>query len=436
MARDDDAWRAEGDGESLLPLSENEVLLLADESGLLVQGPQAAVEEAIRRLLAPLGDQGGAAVTRQSIADASALGASVGGVALTGGEYLRLTAESAAKVQEFGPQKVGRAMRGYVRGDGGRIAGQLTFEPVSLAAEQALAMQTAAVSLALRSAIADVQKAVEEVADTVDDIRRMQTSRQVGDVVGNYRHLQLVVEGATRHRHLTEADWDSVASSRQQIYRDLETLRSYVQQRIDKTAESKSVPKRAQALEKIFEPGDVADALRLMLVAEQAMHLYEFLRIARIKAQEPDKLQGAVEGSREQLLRQRESNSEVADKLDDLVERLRILRPLDVRHVFSRDDLAEVAVKVHNRVREFRAAARLELRELPEVTEPEFADARAELKQHAVRTGKATKEITASTSRAAAHLARTSGERVAGGVAGQVRKIRKGTNEPPSAREP
>ena len=162
-----------------------ELLLFADEFGVLVQGPEDAASAAIEQLLQGT-DPGPGARRRLSATEAAAVGASGLAVVASSGEYLRLTTESAAKVKQFGEQfdQTG-AMRGWVK-DGNKFAGQLAFEPVSMAAEQALALQTAAVSLALKSAIADVQKAVEEVADKVDDIRKQMRARLQGDVD---RHL-------------------------------------------------------------------------------------------------------------------------------------------------------------------------------------------------------------------------------------------------------
>ena len=81
-------------------------------------------------------------------------------------------------------------------------------------------MQTAAVALALalRSAIADVQAAVEAVDEKVSDIQKKVRAREVGEVVGTYRYLQRVVDATRERGKLLEADWDQVAGAR----RDLE----------------------------------------------------------------------------------------------------------------------------------------------------------------------------------------------------------------------
>jgi len=142
-------------------------LFLDDNDGRLVHGDLHTVDAALAELLAP----GEVEVHRRAtsrVADVAAVGASAAAVATTAQEYLRLTADSLEKVKRLGAQTDGTgAQRGYVRGDGGQMAGQLTFETVTLGAEQVLALRTAAVSMALRSAIADVQAAVERVEERV-----------------------------------------------------------------------------------------------------------------------------------------------------------------------------------------------------------------------------------------------------------------------------
>ena len=189
------------------PQDSDAVLVNIDEFGIFVQGNGDVAERAIDRLL---GEAGVAADSRLRLplSDLAAVGATGVALAASSGEYVRLTADSLAQVKALGAQFDGSgALRGYVLDSGGKFAGQLTFEPVTLAAEQALALRTAALSLALRSAIANVQKAVERVEDKVEKINHHLDSRLRGDIIGTHRHLTAVV-AATRDRgHLLEADW-------------------------------------------------------------------------------------------------------------------------------------------------------------------------------------------------------------------------------------
>jgi hypothetical protein len=137
---------------------EGDVLLWREEGGLVVLG----AERDRRSFLATLGSMSGAAGVAGSVAAMTS----------AGGGYYKLTAESAAKLAALGKQvDENNSIYGFVR-SGNRFAGNLRFDQVNFAPEQALALQSAAVSLALRSAIADVQAAVERVEDKIEDVQR------------------------------------------------------------------------------------------------------------------------------------------------------------------------------------------------------------------------------------------------------------------------
>src|SRR5688500_12407373 len=91
-----------------------EILIFADEFGLLVQGPEDVARAAIDRLLDGT-DPGPGARRSLRTTDVAAVAASTLGVAAASGEYLRLTAESAAKIAQYGEQfDASGALRGWV----------------------------------------------------------------------------------------------------------------------------------------------------------------------------------------------------------------------------------------------------------------------------------------------------------------------------------
>lgn len=193
---------------------DGDVLLWRNEDGLVVLG----AEHDRRSLLSTLGLATSAAGAAGSIAALSS----------SAGDYYKLTADSAAKLAAFGEQfDENNSMYGFVR-SGNRFAGNLRFDHVSFAPEQALALQSAAVSLALRSAIADVQAAVERVEDKIEDVQRHLRAQLNGDVLGTLRHLERVATSTQRRGILLEADWDSVAGVHVDISRNLERLRNFV----------------------------------------------------------------------------------------------------------------------------------------------------------------------------------------------------------------
>jgi hypothetical protein len=264
-----------------------------------------------------------------------------------------------------------------------------------LAAEQALALQTAAVSMALRSAIADVQKAVEEVADKVDDIRKQLRARLQGDVIGTYRHLREVAEQTTRRGRLLEADWDSVAGVRNQLHRDLDTLRSYVRAEAAEVTLDLSVPARERRFRRfVAEPGSVADMLRLILVTEQSLQLFEYLRLQRIRDTDAEHVESALEDARASLVGQQDRDEELVNLMLAAVERGRVVEALEVHRVLSKSSLDAAARRFHEQVAAFSESSRLTLPgELDDMRQASIADARAELRRRAGETSRSAREL-------------------------------------------
>lgn len=390
-----------------------EVVIVADEFGLLVQGPTDVAASVIDHLIDEAGP-GRASVSRLPWADAAAVGAAGAAAVATSGEYLRLTADGLAKVKAFGPEfDAGGALRGWVR-DGSGFAGQLTFEPVSLAAEQALALQTAAMSLALRSAIANVQKAVERVEDKVDAIKDHLDSRLRGDVVGTYRHLKRVVDATNARGRLLQADWDSVAGIRSQLSRDLETLRAFVEARAGKLTLDDSVRRRQDTLRRFHsERGNVADVLSLILVAEQSLHLYEYLRIQQVRNRELEYVNAALADARAALQAQVEEDRRLVKTLHEAIERVRVIGPLEVHHVLTRRDLDRHARILDLKVREFAAASRAPGPDkLARMEVASLAETREEVRQRALDAGHAARVLGTSAARAASKGAKRLGAKV------------------------
>lgn len=383
-----------------------ELLVFLDDHGLLVQGDPGRAELAIAQLLERSGIDT-RDVTRVSLSEAAAVGATGMALAASSGEYLRLTAESAQKVKELGEQfDANGALRGYVR-DNGRFAGQLGFEKVPMAAEQALALQTAAVSLALRSAIKNVQEAVERVEGKVDRINRHLASRLRGDVIGTYRHLNDVVEATNARGYLLEADWDSVAGVRNQLNQDLETMRSFINAEAAELRRNVRVPKRESMLKAMHaEPGNVGDVLALMLVVEQSLHLYEYLRLQHVRHREPQHVTSALSDARKTLEAHASANETLVAYMRGAIEAARVVEPLEIHRVISRRGLKREASAADARVRDFAFASRLSVpAELADLEDPELADAREEVRRRAGLAAEVGKHLGSEAARGTRHAA-------------------------------
>lgn len=358
---------------------EGDVLLWREEDGLVVLGAER--------------DRKGFLATLGAASDAAGIASSAAALTSAGGDYYKLTAESAAKLASLGKQlDENNSMYGFVR-SGNQFAGNLRFDQVAFAPNQALALQSAAVSLALRSAIADVQAAVERVEDKIEDVQRHLRAQLNGDVIGTLRHLERVATSTQQRGLLLEADWASVASIRVDISRNLERLRDFVVRQAGDIDARSRLPRREAKLDDFLEPGGGRDQLNLILISEHSLHLWEMLRVAQVRQREPQHVESAIADARRSLADERRRNEEVVASVMSCVDDLRQVRPLEFHRVFSAREMRQTAADIHRSLEEFSRAAHLPLPELSEAVLPTARDARDEAKTRAVGAARGARAL-------------------------------------------
>lgn len=397
-----------GDEESAAEVT----LFLDGDGGLLVRGESHAVDTVLAELLTPAEIEAHRQVASR-VADVTAAGASVAAVAVTAQEYLRPTAASLEKLSRFGAQTDSSgALRGFVR-DNGRFAGNLSFETVSFGAEQALALQTAAVTMALRTAIANVEAAVERVEEKVSDLQRRLGAKEVGDVVGTYRRLDRVVAATATRGHLLDADWDAVAGAGLDLDRALESMRAYVIKTVNAIDPEARLPKREAGVESLGDADGVAGSLKLILVAEQALHLWEYLRLERIRQTDPDHVQSALTEARTSLKAQRAQDEKLVAAAVGRIERVRTIDPLEVHHLLAIPNMKEASNRFLDELEAFAEAARAPLPAIGrDLTRPALSETRAEAKRKALDAKDDVIEVARFTGRATAMGAKYASKRV------------------------
>ncbi len=269
-----------------------ELDLWNDEDGILVSGSA----DAVRDLVAKLSEVGGTHVAASPVAPADALAVFATGYAdgATTMQYVRHTPHSAALLQEYGaiPNGAG-GYRSFVRNATG-IEGNLDWELMSAGPERALAFQVAAVGLALRTAVKDVELAVERVEDKVDQVIALLRAERLGSVLGDRRTLDTLVAHIDAGDPLTSADWSSVASIGPAITRDLEKLRAHLRTQLEEVDGSWRPRQRASAAGQLLAEGMLSETLALLVVAEHNFSQWQHLRLHRINNDEPERLEAAV----------------------------------------------------------------------------------------------------------------------------------------------
>jgi hypothetical protein len=303
-----------------LPSDELELAVVDD--GLLVRGQAEQIEMLTAELHR---GPGRVRVAPQGLFDTLATAAGVAGVAATHATYFKLSAESlAALMAANGGQVPSGLFSGVTRGGAGSILKHLQLSKVDLGPEQALSLQLAAATVALRMAIAEVQKAVERVEGKVDEVVRLIRSERLGDALGDQRTLSRLVDRLEATGKVSLTDWSSVAAMGPAIVRDIEELRAHVRLTVDGEVKAWT-GSRLDAAEKMLDEARLRETLALLVLVEQNHNLWQTLRIAHVRQTEPDHLESTLADARAALAGDTESDQALVESLDRVLGTL--LRP-------------------------------------------------------------------------------------------------------------
>jgi hypothetical protein len=295
-----------------------ELVIVWNGDGLMVEGDPGLVELVAAQLMEP---GGRVRRSRQPVADLFAAGTAAYALAATHREYFQFSAQALQRLAEHGaipsPDATG-FFRSFVR-DGKGFAGNLDWAPVSFSPEQALSLEVAAATMALRAAIADVKKAVERVEGKVDQVVRLVRAERLGHVLGDRQVLSSLVGRLDAGGPLSDTDWQSVAHLGADMVRDLEAARSYL--RLALEDDPTGMPRhRVGVATDLLDDTLVRETLALLVVSESNLGMWQRLRIAQVAKSEPEHLAGAVEHAREFLASQRDADQALADKLAGFTE--------------------------------------------------------------------------------------------------------------------
>lgn len=271
--------------------------------GLVVQGTTTDVAAFIDEITASTKAARGQG--RRLIVDGAIVGVQVAANAVahrqTHREYFEFSPNALARIKAHGaiPTEDGW-FRSFVH-DGKGFAGNLDWKPVKVSPEQALGMQAMAGQMALRAAIKDVIAAIERVEDKIDRIAALANAERLGAVVADRATLLPIVERLRSTRQLSNTDWTTIASLGPWIARDIESLRTYIDQQLKKVDDSWMVRKRASGAEDLTDQL-VRESLALLIVAEQNYALWQELRIGHASVNERDAVQSICNDVRHQLM--------------------------------------------------------------------------------------------------------------------------------------
>ncbi len=349
-------------------------VLVGQPGGVLVAGDATAVESVVAQLV-EIGGAGARIASSSTVADLAAAGSTAGALIATHGQYVRLTARSMELIEEHGlVQSEGGSFWGFVRGSK-RITGVLDFEKVNLGPEQMMALQTAAVGLALRAAIKEVQAAVERIEGKVDDVIDLLRSARLGNVLGTRRLLEPLVERDRSDGRISTTDWSAVAGLGADIARGIEALRAHIRSQLEEAEGGWRPGERVGAAEQLFErKGLLNESLALLVVAEHNLGAWHELRIAHIRVNEPEHLHWTLDDAQAAIKSQYEDDQSIVDALHVVTERLTTPSVLDGLAPWQRRQLSNARAQLDDLAGWFADQRLLDVVPLGEMPYPSVAD--------------------------------------------------------------
>lgn len=366
-----------------------DVDICVTDDGVLVSGEPAAVQG----VLDQLAEFGRSAVDiadldRKKVTDmlATAAGAAnaAASFAAASGRIVILSKQSADLARTAGKIPTGTGyFHGVLTGGGSKFAHSLQWRPLTGASPAGLmALQVMALQQALQAAIAGVEEAVVRVEGKVDSLLTLASADRAGDILGQYAVLRRMSDELDeRDGVLPDADWDSVAALGPTLQIAVERLREHARRVLVRFDSQISIGQRADELRKAVSDQRLGETLRLLVVAEESLHLWQRIRLARIIATEPEHTERALESARSVLADNRDADVELVALARSVVSDYAAIRPLEFARKFSASKVRAHTAGLREDVDAFAAARAAQVEGWADHRSPTVGDAFTEVQR-------------------------------------------------------
>ncbi len=309
----------------------DEVVVALHDEALLLGGDPAAVESYLARLRASAGHaMRVAAIDGASVANAASGLAGLASLMADTGKYVHLHRDSLDAL------KNGALLPG---GDGffrltapaadGRLLAPLQWRPAGIGPEAMMSAQLIAMQMALKSAVAEMEDAVRRVEDKVEAVLEVARAQRAGDVLGNNLTVTRMVDSLAKYGSLPDAYWDSVAALGPALNVTVEQLRNHVTRSLASFDHTMAVQQRAEKLRNAMNDNRIGDALSLLVIAEESLHKWRRLSLARIESTQPEQLLRAIDEARELVERHLGEDLRIYRDAKDVLDRFGKLSAID-----------------------------------------------------------------------------------------------------------
>ncbi|HTY31163.1 hypothetical protein [Mycobacterium sp.] len=340
------------------PADTDEVVVSFHDETLLLGGDPAAVESYLTRLRAIAGHaMRVSGIDGASLANAAGKLAGLASVLADSGKYVQLHRDSldALKDGNVVPLSDG-FFRLVTSADAGQFLAPLQWRPAGLGPEAMVSAQMIAVQMALTSAVAQVEDAVRRVEDKVESVLEVARAQRAGDVLGNNLTISRMVDSLEKYGSLPDAYWDSVAVLGPALNVTVEQLRNHVSRVLTSFDHDLPVQQRAEKLRNAVNANRLGDTLSLLVIAEEALHKWQRLNLARIEAKQPEELLRAIDEARELVDHHFREDVDIYGTAKQILDRSGKYKAIDGFRFNSVRELAEQRCAVRDELDRFAKA--------------------------------------------------------------------------------
>jgi hypothetical protein len=372
---DEDLHTASVEADDLpatLDAAPGEVVVSAQPEGLLVGGDPEAVESYLQRLT----ENAGYAVQVVGLDKASlgnATGLAAGAASLLGqsAKFVQLHPDSvkAIKAERLIPGTHG-FNRMMTRGKDGKFLSQLQWRETNVNPAKLMSAQMLAVQIALKTAISEVEDAVQRVESKVEEVLRLAQATRSGDVLGDRLSIERMVNYLDKHGSFSDTDWDWISSVGPGLNRTVEQLRQHALATLKTFDPSRPIQDRAEFVVNAVENQQLGETLSLLVVAEESLFQWQRLRIARVEATEPQHLQKVLDDARELLAHQMAADGELYRRAQTVLDAVARTEAIDGFRFWSVQGLTRDLPKLREDLDRFAQARRAQALEWSEIAAP------------------------------------------------------------------
>lgn len=294
----------------------HDVEIVLSEHGALVAGPDGAVAALLARLELPATSVESAG---QSAKDLFAGLVGIAGVASAfDPKWMRMTSESYAQLQDLGGFQMDAQglISGVLRGDKGRIDQFLKFDAVG--GVNPLMMSNAATlaaTMALRSAIAQLESLVERMDVKLDVLLEDNRTAAIGDVQGLTSVLSKAYSLYEKTGRISETVWSKIAGHDSALAQAESTALKHVKS-LTVSVSRGTFTARADEVHRVAE-GELQHWLVILATVQANLQRLDVLELAHLRERDPDAVAAHAEVTRASSEERRRILTQSVQRLSD-----------------------------------------------------------------------------------------------------------------------